>query len=59
MTPVEELAALRRLLEELMSGAMSIRENGNDVTKREIDKLAPDIQYLETILARRDKGEGR
>ena len=53
---VKELAAVRQLLEALRSGAMSVRENGNNVTKREIDKLAPDIKYLETALARSNKG---
>jgi len=56
MTAVAELAALRNLLEALKSGSMSIRKNGNDVTQREIGKLAPDITYLETVLARSRKG---
>jgi hypothetical protein len=35
----EELVGLRQLLEALKSGSMTIRENGLDVTQREIDRL--------------------
>lgn len=47
MTVDGELASLRHLLEALKSRAMSIIENGRDVTQREIDKLGPDIKFLE------------
>jgi hypothetical protein len=35
----EELAGLRQLLDTLKLGSMTIRENGRDVTQREIDRL--------------------
>lgn len=53
MKPGEELAGLRQLLKALESGSMTMRENGKDVTKREIDKLKPDIAFLEKVLARK------
>lgn len=53
MKPGEELAVLRQFLEALESGSMTIRESGKDVTQREIDKLKPDIAYLEKVLARK------
>jgi hypothetical protein len=52
MKPGEELVVLRQFLEALESGSMTIRESGKDVTQREIDKLKPDIAYLEKVLAR-------
>ena len=53
MTPSEELAGLRQLLKALESGSMTMRQNGQDVTKRELDKLKPDIAFLEKVLARK------
>jgi hypothetical protein len=53
MKPVEEIANLHQLLEALESGSMTIRQNGRDVTKREIDKLKPDIAYLEKVRSRK------
>ena len=50
--PSEELARLRELLAALESRAMTIGEHGEDVTQREIDKLKPDIEYLESVLKR-------
>jgi hypothetical protein len=47
----EELAALRKLFKMLTSGRMRIHENNCDVTEREIEKLKPDIVYLERIIA--------
>jgi hypothetical protein len=41
----EELTGLRQLLDALKLRSMTIREDGRDVTQREIDKL-------ESILAR-------
>ena len=51
-----ELTALRQLYEALTSGRMMLGENGKDVTQREIEKLKPDIAYLESVLARRHDG---
>jgi hypothetical protein len=48
----EELAALRQLYAALTSGKMRLWESGNDVTQREIERLRPDMAYLETVLAR-------
>jgi len=53
----DELAGLRQLLSAFESGSMSIRQNGQDVTQREISKLGPDIAYLETVLARLREGD--
>jgi hypothetical protein len=50
----EELAGLRNLLEMLISGRMTLGENGVDVTAREMEKLKPDIAYLERIIAHPD-----
>jgi len=35
----EEIAGLRQLLDALKLGSMTIREDGRDVTQREIDRL--------------------
>ena len=48
----EELAELLNLFEMLKSGRMTLGENGLDVTQREIEKLKPDIAFLERIIAR-------
>jgi hypothetical protein len=53
MDPREELGGLLQLLEALQSGAMTLRQNGQDVTKQEIDKLKPDIAFLKKVAARR------
>jgi hypothetical protein len=52
MHPDDELASLRRLLDALESGSMKLLLNGRDVTKEEVAKLKPDIEYLESVLAR-------
>jgi hypothetical protein len=52
MRPKDELANLTRLLEALESKRMYISENRVDVTEREIEKLKPDIEYLESVLDR-------
>ena len=52
MHPDDELASLRRLLDALASGSMKLLLNGRDVTQEEVAKLKPDIEYLESILAR-------
>ena len=52
MHPDDELASLRRLLDALESGSMKLLRNGTDVTKEEVAKLKPDIEYLESVLAR-------
>lgn len=50
MKPSEDLVNLHRLLDALESGSMTIHLNGKDVTQREIEKLKPDIAYLEKVL---------
>ena len=52
MHPDDELASLRRLLDALESGSMKLLLNGRDVTQEEVAKLKPDIEYLESVLAR-------
>jgi hypothetical protein len=52
MDTEEQLATLRGLFEMLQSGTMTLHENGEDVTEREIEKLKPDMAYLEHVLAR-------
>ena len=52
MSPTTELAGLRQLLEALESRQLTIRQNHEDVTQREIEKRKPDIAYLEAVLAR-------
>jgi hypothetical protein len=46
------LTSLRRLLDALESGSMKLLLNGRDVTQEEVGKLKPDIEYLESVLAR-------
>jgi ribosomal protein L7Ae-like RNA K-turn-binding protein len=52
MHPDDELAGLRHLLDALESGSMKLLLNGRDVTQEEVAKLKPDIEYLESVLAR-------
>ena len=52
MHPTTNWASLRRLLDALASGSMKLLLNGRDVTQEEVAKLKPDIEYLESILAR-------
>jgi hypothetical protein len=52
MHPDDELASLRHLLDALESGSMKLLLNGRDVTQEEVAKLKPDIEYLESVLAR-------
>jgi hypothetical protein len=52
MHPDDELASVRRLLSALESGSMKLLLNGRDVTQQEVAKLKPDIEYLESVLAR-------
>jgi hypothetical protein len=47
MQSENELAPLRRFLQALESCSMKITEGGIDVTKREIAKLKPEIEFLE------------
>ena len=59
MHPDDELASLRHLLDALESGSMKLLLNGRDVTQEEVAKLKPDIEYLESVLARiRSSGKG-
>jgi hypothetical protein len=57
MHPDDELASLRRLLDALESGSMKLLLNGRDVTQEEVAKLKPDIEYLESVLARIRSGK--
>ena len=59
MDATEELAALRNLFELLLSGLMTMHLNGEDVTKLEIEKLKPDMAYLERVLARKHEWEAK
>ena len=52
MHPDDELASLRRLLDALESRSMKLLLNGRDVTQEEVAKLKPDIEYIESVLAR-------
>jgi hypothetical protein len=52
MHPDDEWASLRRLLDSLENGSMKIFKNGQDVTQEEVAKLKPDVEYLESVLAR-------
>jgi hypothetical protein len=52
MHPDDELASLRRLLDALETGSMKLLRNNKDVTQEEVAKLKPDIEYLESVLAR-------
>jgi hypothetical protein len=49
--PREVLTGLRQLLAALKSKSMTINQDGKDVTQRELDKLKPDIEYLESVHA--------
>ncbi len=51
MSTKKELTGLSRLLKALESREMFIYENKVDVTQREIDRLRPDVQYLESIVS--------
>jgi hypothetical protein len=52
MHPDDELTSLRHLLDALESGSMKLLLNGRDVTQEELAKLKPDIEYVESVLAR-------
>jgi hypothetical protein len=46
--PKDELSGLRQLLSDLETGEMAVRErDGKDVTRSLVEKLKPDIAYLE------------
>jgi hypothetical protein len=51
-SPRDELAGLRRLVAALKSKSLTIYENRQDVTVREVWKLENDIKFLESILKR-------
>ena len=51
-SPRDELAGLRRLAAALKSKNLTIYENRQDVTVREVWKLENDIKFLEAILKR-------
>jgi hypothetical protein len=46
----DELAELRGLVKRLESGELTICQNDQDVTKREIGPLKRQITYLENVL---------
>ena len=52
MVPRQERARLLRLLALLKSESMRLGRGKMNVTQREIDKLIPDIEYIESVLAR-------
>jgi len=51
-SPRDELAGLRRLATALRAKNLTIYENRQDVTAREVWKLENDIRFLEAILKR-------
>jgi hypothetical protein len=57
MHPDDELAGLRRFLDALETGSMKLLQNNKDVTQEEVAKLKPDIEYLESVLARIRSGK--
>ncbi len=59
MHPDDELASLRRLLDALETGSMKLLRNNKDVTQEEVAKLKPDIEYLESVLARIRSGKSQ
>jgi polyhydroxyalkanoate synthesis regulator phasin len=48
----DELTNIRKFLERLESGYMTVRKNGVDITKREIGVLRREIAVLEDVLER-------
>ena len=51
--PRDELSGRRQLLSDLETGEMAVRErDGKDVTRSLVEKLKPDIAYLELVIAR-------
>jgi hypothetical protein len=54
MSTKKELAGLSQFLKALESREMFIYQSEVDVTQREIDRLRPEIKYLESVLARTD-----
>jgi hypothetical protein len=57
MHPDDELASLRRFLDALETGSMKLLRNNKDITQEEVAKLKPDIEYLESVLARIRSGK--
>ena len=49
---VEELRGLRRLLDALEKGKMTMRMGGQDVTEREMELMRREIAHDEAILMR-------
>jgi hypothetical protein len=50
--PGDELDGLRRFLERMQSGELSLHVKGRDATKDEIAVLKREIAHLERIVAR-------
>ena len=50
----DELATLRQLLDQLETGALTMRRNNEDVTQQEAGILRKEIAALEKTLARLD-----
>ncbi len=48
----DELTNLRRFVEKLEFGALTLRRDNIDVTKREIRALKREIEFLEGVLER-------
>jgi hypothetical protein len=51
MDAAKKLATVITLFEMLKSGRMRLSQDGVDVTECEIEKLKPEIVYLERIIA--------
>jgi hypothetical protein len=52
LVPKQERARVLRLVALLKSEAMRLGRGKMTVTQREIDTLKPDIEYIESVLAR-------
>jgi hypothetical protein len=50
MCPEDELASLTNLLRALEAGEITHRQNGIDISQRDIEKLKLDIQFLNSTL---------
>jgi hypothetical protein len=52
MTLWQDLDELKRAIDQLSSSVVRLRVRGEDVTKREIEILTEEVQYIEAMLKR-------
>ncbi|HVN00405.1 MAG TPA: hypothetical protein VMT68_09335 [Caulobacteraceae bacterium] len=57
MNPIDEFRYLDHLLNELTSGRMRLLEGDEDVTQREVGRLAMEIAAIESMLASVDSDQ--